>query len=339
MDELLRAHPGVGGGRGGLVTLALWLLAAAWAEPADEATPSEVAEALGVWLGADRTDVPDDARAEAEKRVAASLGDAALADGGLAAACGAGDQLACVGAAWQLGFVDGRPSAEAPDPAAAALAAESACAKGHLRACVAHARLAQRGIGTEADPEGAATRFRAACDRGEPRGCLWLAKAHQVGLGVPRDPAETRRRAEAACTDTHPAGCNSLALALHLGTGGDKDLGRALQLYQQACDGGFAPACDNLGPLYQGGLPGVADRVPLLRSACEATPPQTSACAHLGQALAATDPAAAMGPLRRACDDKLARGCDGVAQLVLDGRRGTVVNEGGGMEHIDNPRN
>jgi len=275
-------------------------------------------EAMGQVTGADRTEVAPDALAAARGLLTERFGNAPLAES-LPAACDADEVVACVGAGWQLGFVDGRPSAEATDPERAAHALEKACAKGFLRACVARARMVQRGIGAPADPTAAADQWRAACDRGEPRGCLWLGKAHQLGLGVPRDGQAARERAEAACTDAHPAGCNALALALHLGTGGDKDLGRALTLYQQACDAGFAPACDNLGPLYQGGLPGVDGRRELLQDACSAEPAQPSACAHLGEILAGSAPADAMAAFRTACDAKLARGCQGVALLILDG--------------------
>ena len=292
------------------------MVALSWA-----ASPEDLAavDALGVVAGADRTTVTAEARATAEATVAQRFpGDDLPAS--LRAACDDGDVVACAGSGWFGGFVDGRPSAEAPTPQAAVADLERACAKGFLRSCVAHARLVQRGIGAPGDPADAATRFRAACDRGEPRGCLWLAKAHQIGAGVPQDADAVRQRAEAACTDTLPSGCNTLAMAWHFGTGGDKDLGKALALYQQACAGGFAPSCDNLGPLYQGGLPDVPDREHLLREACDAAPPQASACAHLGDALAATEPPSAHAAYRLACDAKLARGCRGVALLVLDAR-------------------
>ena len=226
------------------------------------------------------------------------------------------EPAACAAEARALGFVDGRPSAEAPDPAAALDGLEQACAKGHLPACVDRARMVQRGVGTAADPAAAADAFRAACDRGEPSGCLHLSKAHQLGLGVPSDAAAVRARAEQACVPGFPQGCNALALSLHLGTGGDKDHARAWELYGTACAEGFAPACDNLDRLYEAGMVDAEGRQAKLAAGCDAG--SMSACAWLGDVRLEADPEAAVVAYRQACDAKLARGCRGVALAVLD---------------------
>lgn len=232
---------------------------------------------------------------------------------------------ACATAGRAAGFVDGRPSADAPDPAGARDLLERACAGGEAEACVDRARMVQRGVGGDADPAAAAEAFRAACDRGVPSGCLHLSKAHQVGLGVAADAGEVRRRAEQACADGWAPGCNALALSLHLGTGGEKGLARAHDLYTAACADGFAPACENLGRLYEGGLPDVADRVERLRTGCDGG--SLSACAWLGELLEPDDAEGARRAYAPACDGKLARGCRGLAFLVLDGRIEGGVDE------------
>ena len=155
-----------------------------------------------------------------------------------------------------------------------------ACNGGYRKGCSELFEASQELMdGNAADQQEAIRHFEGACSRDHGRSCTALASALWAGTGGATDPARAVNLWQKGCDHRSRVGCRRAGSAFEKGTVVAKDLGRALAFYQKSCDLELESACGDAGRLLQAGV----------------SPSQGS----VGEA--PTGPAAAVGPLRKAC--------------------------------------
>jgi TPR repeat protein/tetratricopeptide (TPR) repeat protein len=180
--------------------------------------------------------------------------------------CAAGTADACVALARMLQKGEDGP-ADAPR---AGEILQKACSAGALRACVEVASRHEE----IADYPKAVALYQQACDGKDLLGCTRLARMYDTGIGVVGDSAKARELYKAACDANELEACWRLGTVFELGRGVAREPPAAATLYQKACDGGYAEACASLGNIRWNGSGSVPKDVPaaiaLYEKACDA---------------------------------------------------------------------
>ncbi|MBX2802204.1 MAG: sel1 repeat family protein [Myxococcales bacterium] len=241
----------------------------------------------------------------------------------LAEACEGGDALSCLPSAWSLGFVDGEPSAQAPDPAGAASLLADLCNVGLARACADHARMSWFGIGTAVKQTSARETLAAACEVGIGRACTELGTLGHEG-------EQRLDWLERGCDNNDPMGCVRAAELHEAGSdwpvSGPRFTTRAGEVRaSRACRLGRASACADVAlHLQQSEVRGARQRaVTLARLGCEREEPR--ACVILGEAYAEgigvpADDERANDLFHRTCQLDGGAGCARLADQILSGK-------------------
>ena len=215
--------------------------------------------------------------------------------------------------------------AKAEGPAAL----ERDCLAGNALACSTLAHQYREGDGVTEDIARSAILFFRACVEGAPseKDCYHAGAM----LVLARESAEDRPRlikAIAAVRESCEAGalrdCNVLAFLYMAGKAPTipQDMARGVELYARACDGGIASGCGNLADAHAAGngTPRNGRKaVALYDKACGGG--YLSGCVDAGEMYATGEDGAeknlvlASRMFKRACDSRILRGCNGLAQI------------------------
>ena len=129
--------------------------------------------------------------------------------------------------------------------------------------------------------------FQRACDGGEPSGCYNLGWSYQNGFGLSKNPKQAAFFFQRACDGGDSGGCAQLAFSYAIADGIKKDGAKAALYADRACNADKSLGCYVLADAYFSGVPGypkdVNRAVTLLRRACNARTPITSACKKLDE--------------------------------------------------------
>jgi TPR repeat protein len=189
----------------------------------------------------------------------------------------------------------------------------------------------KRGEGVPKDDGRAVACFKAACDGGSQVGCGYFAGMLLMGRGVPAQPEHAVELLRSACKAGAQNACTRLGSVYLQGLGGvARDTAKALSLLEKSCKAKDSFGCAELGAAYAG-APGIdADgwlAAMYLQRACEGGLQES--CVGLGVLLLIGSVDVNEGPrsdrdrsqalFAKACDERVAEGCNQLGQGYLAG--------------------
>jgi len=173
------------------------------------------------------------------------------------------DALACVVSGWAKGYVNGKPSAKAPNTRQAIKDLEWGCKKkAYAPSCAHLGEMHMLGVGTKTDYKKAQSLFKEACKAKDQYGCFIEGDLYYNGWGVEQNYLEANKRFSKGCDQGYTQACVRMARMHERGQGVARDYEKAIDFYGKACTAKDGDGCFNLARMYAGGL-GVENSAPL----------------------------------------------------------------------------